>query len=122
MNKETEIQNKIMAALSAAGCLVWRQHVGKFRALNQPAQVISIGVTGMADIMTVQPVTVTADMVGRVLGVAVAYEVKTAKGKQREAQKLWQYALEKRGGIYHVCRSDDQALKQFDKTACNAIA
>lgn len=109
-NNETRIQNDIMTALSADGALVWRQHVGKFRPIyGDPNTVINVGVPGMADVAAVVPVTITPDMVGRTIGVYVGLEIKTATGKQREAQKLWQYALKKRGGIYLIARSVEQA-------------
>ena len=115
MNKETAIQNEILLALSEAGALAWRVHVGKFRALNNPAQVISVGTPGQADVMAVVPVVITPDMVGQVIGVALAVEVKTETGTQQKAQKLWEHALKRRGGVYTIARSADQVGRILDR-------
>jgi hypothetical protein len=40
--------------------------------------------------------------------------VKAAKGTQREAQKNWQKAWEKRGGIYILARSVEDVYKGLD--------
>lgn len=116
MNKETAIQNEIMAAMSMHGALVWRQHVGKFRQLHSDG-VISIGQPGMADLMAIVPTVVTADMVGQTIGLAVGVEVKTLTGKQRDAQKRWELAMRKRGAVYRVCRSVADAVGIFRNCA-----
>jgi hypothetical protein len=108
-NPETRLQNEILCALSEAGYLCWRQHVGLFRAMHSD-HIIKIGMPGMADIGAIMPVTVTPEMVGKTVGLAVQIEVKTATGSQAAAQKTWQQAVEYMGGIYRICRSPDDAL------------
>ena len=111
-NGETNIANSILLALSGKDCLAWKQTVGKFRSMENPDRIVSVGTPGMSDIMTVRAVTITPDMVGKTIGVAVAHEVKTSKGKQRENQQRWQAAFETKGGIYLLSRSPEQALSQ----------
>ena len=101
-NAETNIMNTILLQLSKDGCMVWRNNTGKFRAMNDPQRIVTVGQVGSADIIGVRPVVITADMVGQTIGQAVAIEVKTATGKQSDAQKLWQQAFEKHGGIYEL--------------------
>lgn len=113
-NEETDIANSILLELSGPECLAWKQTVGAFRAYHNPQRVVSVGVPGMADIMTVRAVTITPDMVGKTIGVAVAHEVKTKNGDQRDTQRKWQAAFEKRGGIYLLTRSPDQARSQTE--------
>lgn len=112
-NAETNIQNAILLALSRAGALVWRNHVGVYRPISDPDSVVRIGTPGMADIIGVVPVTITPEMVGKTIGVAAAFEVKTAKGAQEQKQKLWQHALQQRKGIYLIARSPEQAAQQL---------
>ena len=112
-NPETNVQNAILLAHSQAGALTWRNQVGVFRAMDDPQRVVKVGTPGMADIISVVPVTVTQDMVGKTIGVAVATEVKTETGAQRKKQQLWQLAWEKRFGIYLIARSAEQALEQL---------
>lgn len=112
-NAETNTQNEILVAMSQAGALPWRNQVGVYRPIGDPNSVIKIGTPGMADIISVVPVTITPDMVGKTIGVAVATEVKTATGKQRQAQKLWELAFTKRKGIYLIARSASEAIQQL---------
>lgn len=108
-NHETRIQNaSIKRVGSRRDVLIWRQHVGKFRHLNQPDLVISVGSPGMADSLAVVEVVITPEMVGRKIGVAVAAEFKTPTGKQAEEQQKWQRAFELRGGVYRLVRSEDE--------------
>jgi hypothetical protein len=109
-NGETNIEKSVLLELGGQrDVLAWKQMVGSFRAIDDPQRIVRVGVPGMADVMTVQAVTITPDMVGKTIGVAVAHEVKTLTGKQRDNQKLWQLALELKGGIYFLSRSAEQA-------------
>ena len=81
-NQETNIMNKYLLHFSGAGAMVWRNNTGKFRSMNDPQRIVSVGQVGSADIIGVQPVTITPEMVGKVIGQAIAIEVKTPKGRQ----------------------------------------
>lgn len=112
MNKETAIQNEILLALSENGILAMRQMVGKFRPIYSD-HVINIGIPGMADIGAIVPTVITQDMVGRTIGVAAQIEVKTLTGTQQKNQRLWELAVQNRGGLYFVARSPDDALRKL---------
>jgi len=103
-NQETNIMNKYLLHFSGAGAMVWRNNTGKFRSLTDPQRIVTVGQVGSADIIGVQPVTITPEMVGKVIGQAIAIEVKTPTGKQSQEQKNWQQAFEERGGIYILGR------------------
>jgi len=103
-NAETNIQNRIMLELSAAGWMVWRNNTGSFRAMNDPNRIIKVGQVGSPDILAVRPTVITADMVGQTIGVCVGIEVKTTTGKQRPEQKQWQEVFERHGGVYQLRR------------------
>jgi hypothetical protein len=103
-NVETNIQNKIMLEMSARGAMVWRNQTGKFRSMNDPNRIISVGQTGSADILACVPTVITLEMVGKTVGLCVAIEVKTETGKQRSDQKSWQEAFENHGGRYILAR------------------
>ena len=96
--------NKYLLHFSGAGAMVWRNNTGKFRSLTDPQRIVSVGQVGSADIIGVKPVTITADMVGKVIGQAIAIEVKTPTGKQSQDQKNWQQAFENHVGIYILGR------------------
>ena len=96
--------NKYLLHFSGEGAMVWRNNTGKFRSMTDPQRIVSVGQVGSADIIGVKPVTITADMVGKVIGQAIAIEVKTPTGKQSQEQKNWQQAFENHGGIYILGR------------------
>ena len=106
-NRETrQVQNPALLAVGARpDVMIWRQQSGVFRAFDNPQQVIRVGQPGMSDSLAVVAVTITPEMVGKTVGVAVAAEYKTDTGRQSEAQRNWQAAFQKRGGIYHIIRS-----------------
>ena len=110
MNKETQIQNAILLALSEAGALSWRHQVGTFRAYDNPNRLIKIGTPGQADIMAILPVIITDAMVGTLVGLSYQIEVKTSTGKQSEGQKNWQKQTENRGAIYQLARDPAEVL------------
>lgn len=60
---------------------------------------------GTADLLGVTRVTITQDMVGSVVGVATAIETKTAKGKQRDEQRVFERVMIRQGGMYVLARS-----------------
>ncbi|GAW36987.1 VRR-NUC domain protein [Roseovarius sp. A-2] len=98
-NAETDIHNRILVALSREfhpRGIFWRQNAGRVR--SDRGAWISLGPTGISDI------------VGVLDGRSVFVEVKTATGKQRKAQKNFQAAVERAGGLYLVARSPDEAI------------
>lgn len=109
MARNRETRTVAHPALLAVGqrpdVLIWKQPVGLFRALNDPERKVFVGTPGQSDAMAVVAVTITPDMVGKTIGVAVAPEFKTAEGKQRKSQELWEAAFTQRGGVYRLVRS-----------------
>lgn len=75
--------------------------------MDNPEQLVRVGLPGMADAGMIVAVTVTPEMVGKTIGVAVQPEFKTDRGQQSDAQRNWQRAVEARGGVYRVVRSAD---------------
>lgn len=104
-NRETRTaQNPALLAVGARpDVLAWRQQSGLF--FTREGKPVRVGVNGLADSVLVVAVTITPDMVGRTVGVAVAAEFKTEAGRLSAAQRLWQAAFTKRGGIYAVVRN-----------------
>ena len=110
-NPETRVQN---ACLLATGdypdVLAWRQQSGVFRTMDGN-RVVSVGDPGMADLGLIVPVTITADMVGKTIGVCAQPEVKTRRGRQADDQQTWQAAVARAQGIYRLVRSADDMHK-----------
>lgn len=106
-NRETDaVQNPAILEVGLdREVLVYRQQVGTFRAMDNPRRLVKVGEKGQADTAMVVAMTITEAMVGKTVGVAVQAEMKTDVGRQKQAQKDWQKAVEKRGGVYRIIRS-----------------
>lgn len=107
--KETHVKAEILTALGGRpDYLVWNHPTGVARALTPPFAHVRYGLPGSPDVIGVHTITITADMVGRQIGVAIGIETKHPKGgTQREQQKKFQAAWEARGGIYILTRESD---------------
>jgi hypothetical protein len=94
MAREAFIQRDILAAWGAHPQLrLVRMNTG---AAMVRGQLVRFGLPGMADIM------------GLIKGGrALAIEVKTATGRQREAQKTFERVFTEWGGLYILARSVD---------------
>jgi hypothetical protein len=90
--------------------LVWRQQSGLFRSYNDPDRLVRVGAPGMSDAAMVVAVTIGPEMVGKTVGVCCMPEFKTTAGRQSEAQRNWQAAVEARGAVYGLVRSADDML------------
>lgn len=106
-NRETRtVQHPALLAVGARpDVLAWRQQAGLFRAYDNPDRVVRVGLPGMADAGMIVAVTITPDMVGKTIGVAVQPEFKAGRGQQSEPQQNWQRAVEARGAVYRLVRS-----------------
>lgn len=101
---EAAIQREVLLALARLGCMVWRSNTGmaypvsEIKHTSHPPRPVMYGVPGQPDIIGVAPG-----------GRALAVEVKTARGKQSDQQRLFQRAWEACGGLYLLVRSVDDA-------------
>jgi hypothetical protein len=103
------VQNPALLAASVLpGVLAFRQQSGVFRAMDDPARVVRVGLPGMADAGLIVAVTITPAMVGRMVGVSVQAEFKTPTGRQAGDQRTWSEAVRRAGGAYALVRSADE--------------
>jgi hypothetical protein len=132
MSSEAAIQQEIRLALGMReDIMMFRINVGKFRPIDGGPRVIQSAPEGTPDLLGVMAVRAciinekvraaapidgsTGDIImPKIFGRAFAIEVKTEKGQQRLAQKAWQNAWEKRGGIYILARSVADVYKGLD--------
>ncbi len=94
---ESQIQDEVRLVLGAAGdgCW-WRNNVGTAETRGHHIRY-GVGNPG------------GADLIGIFRGRFVAIEIKTAIGRQTAEQKMFQHLVERKGGIYVVMRSADDA-------------
>jgi hypothetical protein len=90
--------NECLLALSEAGALAWKNAVGKARAFDNPARVITYGLVGSADILGVHN------------GRGIAVEVKVGRDRLRPRQCAFRDAWQHAGGRWVEARSVADAL------------
>ncbi len=113
LRSEAAIQNDIVAALQSKDNKIWENYTGTVRALTNDT-TFQVGDIGSPDIILIQPVTVTAAMVGKTVGLFVGIEVKDHKGTQRETQEKWQANCDHHcQAIYILARSVPSAKAQL---------
>jgi hypothetical protein len=101
---EAELQAEILLAVgSRPDCRIWRNNTGVGRTLSGQ-RVIRFGLVGSADLLGIL-------RGGRFLAV----EVKTAKGRQSEAQRNFQRMIESMGGIYVLARDVQTVVDVIDE-------
>jgi hypothetical protein len=107
---EAAIQQQIRLALSRAGSVMHRNNVGAYR--DDQGRVIRYGVgnPGGSDLIGWTPMLITHEMVGGMLGVFTAIEVKAPRGRPTEAQLNFLRQVQLGGGIAGIARSTQDAL------------
>jgi hypothetical protein len=104
---EQDIMRSIM--LAPHGCRLWRNNTGAIK--DQTGRLVRFGLcTGSSDLIGILPITITPEMIGKRIGVFVALEVKTPKGKPTEEQINFIQRVRELGGFAGVARSVDEAL------------
>ena len=96
--KEQNVQAACLVALSQAGCIVWRQDTGAYRAKS--GALVRYGLcVGSSDIIGIAPD-------GRFLAV----EVKNDTGRATDAQLRFIAAVQAAGGRAGIARSASDAV------------
>jgi hypothetical protein len=112
MNRETNIQHKIMLALSESGCIIWRNNTGS--AWQGQTVHTQPGVLTLRDPRLVKfgLCEGSADLIGihRGTGRFLAFEVKTETGRATVEQKRFINAVCAAGGIAGIVRSPAEAI------------
>jgi hypothetical protein len=105
MTSEADIQSAILLTFGARPELrLWRSNTGA--AQTVAGRWVRYGVPGQADISGIRLPH----------GQFVQIEVKSATGRQTEAQRKWQRMVEKFGGLYVLARSvEDVERAMFPK-------
>jgi len=110
MNPETPVQNRCRLRLTKLGVLNFRNNTGALK--DKAGRLVKFGLfTGSSDIIACKPVTITQDMVGKVIGQFTAIEVK-CPGKDVEPggdQDNFLKAVRAHGGLAGVAHSEDEA-------------
>lgn len=88
--------DEVRLALSCEHGVWWRNNVGVGEMQGGVRVRFGLG-------------TGSADLVGLYRGRFVAVEIKTPTGRQSAEQRTWQALVERKGGVYAIVRSADEA-------------
>jgi hypothetical protein len=109
VNPESRIFNAVRLACSRVATL-WRNNVGvaRYRTRDGREQRVVYGLCpGSADAIGIMPVVIRPHHVGQVVGIFVAIETKTARGRPADAQVLFLNHVAEQGGIAIIAREPD---------------
>lgn len=135
MSTGTALMNRILLALSRAGLTVFRNNTARawagrsmplkagevYRARGGErvvfdARPLRAGLCeGSGDIIGIETVEVTPDMVGSRIGLFVSAEVKAGSGRPTQAQKNFAAHVQACGGKAVIVHSEAEALAAFDR-------
>ena len=105
---ESDVLSETMLALSRAGALVQRNNSGLL--IGADGRRIRVGMKGAADILACYPVGL-----GVRVGLFVAVECKSPRGRLSKVQKNYRAAALKAGAIYFLVRSKDDIEAMIDE-------
>lgn len=111
MKKETSLMRQVQLALGKRGDIrTFRNNVGML--IDLYGNRVRYGLCpGSSDLIGLQSVTITPDMVGRKLAVFVAIETKSAKGRARDNQTRFLDMVNEMGGRAGYARSVEEAAE-----------
>lgn len=96
----------MLALGQRADLRLFRANVGVAKD-QRTGGIVRFGTPGQPDLMGILTV--------QGVGVWIGIEVKTATGRQSEAQVKYQQMVERQGGVYLLCRSVEDAVRGVDQ-------
>lgn len=114
--KETNIVHEIQAVASKSGNRLWKNVRGMFMTKSGHPIKVGLMAAGASDLIGFTIVEVTPDMVGNLVPVFTAIEVKTSTGSASEDQMSFISFVKSVGGIADVARSSDDYLRVLGRS------
>ena len=111
MKSESEILYEIRRDLGREPSLrLFRNNCGAFR--DQTGRCVQYGLApGSPDLVGLQTLTITQDLVGRAVALFVGLECKSAHGRTSEEQQSFLAMLAERGAVSGVVRSTEDVRR-----------
>lgn len=108
---ETAIQTNVRILASEKGALTLRYQVGTFLTLD--GRHVKVGEEGVSDLIGLIPHTITAEDVGKTVGIFTAWEMKKPGGRTEKEREKKQGNFMRRvnalGGIAGIVLSEEHA-------------
>lgn len=123
MPTEKDIEKKIIIAVQSVGATVFKNNVGTAKKVDPRTgkeYFVRFGLCeGSSDLIGITPITITADMVGKTMGVFTAIEVKKDVKKKydkhrMETQQRFIDFVNKKGGIAFKSDDPEDACKKLN--------
>ncbi len=111
--EESNISKRIMLKLSES-CRIFRNNVGLFTT-NTGAKVKTGLCKGSSDLIGWHTVEITPEMIGKKIGIFLAVEVKSSKGRASKDQLNFRDKVNEAGGIAFIARSDSEAQNKLSE-------
>ena len=105
---ESDVLPETMLALSRAGALVQRNNSGLL--IGADGRRVRVGMKGAADILACYPVGL-----GVRVGLYLAVECKSSRGRLSKVQKNYRTAALKAGALHFVVKSEDDIAAMIDE-------
>lgn len=105
---ESEIMRRIQIKASELGARLWRNNVGAFKTRDGKWVRYGLQNPGGSDLIGFTPVTITPDMVGMVVPIFTAIEVKRPGEKPTEEQSDFLTYVSSRRCCSGICRSPEE--------------
>lgn len=86
--RESDVLTSVKDIAERLGCKLWRNTSGAYQTKSGHWIRYGLANPGGSDLIGIMPVTITADMVGKQLGVFVALECKRPKGSKTTDHQL----------------------------------
>ena len=111
---EKEIQYEIRKAISQyPNIRLWRNNVGSM--IDKKGQMVTFGLCpGSSDLIGLESIVITPDMIGKTMARFLAIEVKSEKGKASESQSKFLEMVRAMGGIGILARSVEDVHEIMD--------
>ena len=114
MTTESSIMHRVMLALSAMRCRVFRNNVGLTPPIPPDNRRVQYGLCpGSSDLIGWRVATITPDMIGRRVAIFMAVEVKQPGRHPTKEQRNFLSAVKHAGGIALTVHSEIDAVSQL---------
>lgn len=117
-HEEANIEKEVVLAASEDGNRLFRNNVGAYKDRRGVWIKYGVGGVGGSDELGWTAITITPEMVGRVIPVFTAVEIKSAKGRVRKEQEMFIGSVKRGGGIAGVVRSVDNYRAMVEDWKC----
>lgn len=106
--RESDILQAVRLRASQLGAIVWRNNCGAYKTAHGHYIKYGVANPGGSDLLGLTQITVTQEMVGKLVAVFTALEIKQPNKKPTPEQQAFIDCINKNGGIAAVISDPEQ--------------